>query len=106
MTTFGTRMREAREAKALTLVDVVVELRARLPRSMWVSQATLQRMEAGGTTEQKADPFLVTVLATIYGTPVSALSQVVADDLDRLRDLLGQATPCNTTSPDLVGVSG
>lgn len=54
-TTFGSRLRAARESAALTQQDVVFEVRQHLPRPMWISQTKLQRLESGAIPETKAD---------------------------------------------------
>ena len=55
---FNERMAAARHAAGLSLQDVGFELRQLLPKAMWVSVATLNRLELN-TSEAKADPFLV-----------------------------------------------
>lgn len=93
--TFNQRMKKARSDAGLSLLDVVMEIRQRMPQPMWVGDSTVFRLETS-RPETKADPFLVNVLASIYGVPTSQLSQVAADHLDTLRDLLEQASPCIT----------
>lgn len=92
---FHKRLNTARTEAGLTQADVVYELRQLMPKPMWIGQSTLHRLETK-TSEQKADPFLINVLATIYRRNTSDLSQVAADSLQTLRDLLEHASPCIT----------
>lgn len=73
---FGSRLRIAREQAGLTLTDVVVELRSVLPRPLWVSQSKLARLEKNDPTEEKADPFLIGVLAYVYNVDLADLSTI------------------------------
>lgn len=84
---FNERMAAARYNAGLSLMDVAFELRRLLPKSMWVSPPTLNRLEHN-TPEDRADPFLVIVLADVYGVPVADLSPLVARDSKRLMGLL------------------
>lgn len=87
-TPFNHRMREAREAADMTLTDVIVEARKDLPEVLWFSQAKLQRLETS-TPENKAEPFMIQWLATLYGVRTRDLSKVAADAFDWVRDDLG-----------------
>lgn len=84
----GQRLHDHRVASGLSLLDLMVEVRNRLPRAMWVTHQTLRRYENGQVLEEKADPFLITVLAAIYEVPVGDLSPVVAGEVQSMRDLL------------------
>ena len=87
MAIFNERVRSARDAAGLSLMDVAFEVRLRLPRAMWVSVPTLQRLEST-RDETQVDPLLVCFLAGLYRVRVSELSPLVAGELDGLRDLL------------------
>ena len=95
--TFNERMKQARDEAGLSLMDTVFELRGLLPRSMWISVPTLQRIESE-KDETNVDAFLVCVLAGVYGVSVSDLSEEVADHLDSLRALLKPLSRCRETS--------
>lgn len=80
----GGRLRAAREAAAKSLPDVVFELRAHWPKSVWVSSSTLSRLETGKIEEDEADPFLIGALSVIYSMPIIDLSAVTRAALDVL----------------------
>lgn len=83
MDTFGTRLRNGREAAGMTQLDVIVQARSDLPKSMWISQTKLQRLESGKVDEESVDPFLVSYLAAAYDMKLSELSPVAAESLAR-----------------------
>lgn len=87
-TTFEQRIKQAREAAGLSQFDVAFESRSRLPEPMQVSQAKLSRLEAGKIGEDKADPFEVCFLASLYKVQTSDLSALAADRLEQVRDLV------------------
>lgn len=82
--TLGSRLRTAREAKGLSLLDAMTEVRSLLPRSMWVTDATIRRLEVGETPEAKADPVLLATLCAVYGVKVSEMSEVAALGMGRI----------------------
>lgn len=100
-TDFGERMRSAREAAGHSLSDVTYELRALLPKTLWCSLETVRRLENGRTPETKADPVLVTALATIYDATVTDLSPAIAESLKTVRDLLIRTSPYTAGFPGL-----
>lgn len=87
-TTYGSRLRAARESADLTQQDVVFAVRQALPRPMWISQSKLQRIESGDIPEQKADTFLLLFLADLYGASLADISEVVAEDVKKVADLV------------------
>lgn len=91
-------MRLTREAAGLSLSEATFQLRSVLPKALWCSLETVRRMENGRTTEDKADPVLVTALADIYGCKVRDLSPLVADELKGLRGLLARSSACTTAA--------
>lgn len=86
--TYGTRIRRRREKAGLSLINVMVEMRSRLPRSQWPSQEKLRRYESGAVPETRADPLLIVALADIFGCKVADLSPVASEAVQSMRDLL------------------
>lgn len=86
---FNTRMRQAREAAGLTQLDVMVAMRAELPRPMWFSQSKFHRLETS-TKEAKAEPMAVAWLASLYGVKTSDLSVTAHRALEAVRDLVSR----------------
>lgn len=91
-TTYGSRLRAARELAGLTQQDVVFAARQALPRPMWISQTKLQRIESGEVPEEKADTFLLLFLADLYGTDLATISTAVAEDVKMVADLVKRQT--------------
>lgn len=87
-TTFGERLRAAREAAGLSQIDTLVAIRSALPESMWISQTKIQRIESGAIPEAKVDTFLALFLADLYGVELADLSGAIADDLEKVADLV------------------
>jgi len=92
----GSAIRERREAAGLTLLDLMVEVRNRLPRTrrVAVSHETLRRYENGKVPEGKADIVVLAALADTFGCKLSELSPAAAADLETLSDLLKRQKPC------------
>lgn len=90
---FNDRMRRARKDSGLSIETVVITIHKLMPEPMACKATTIQRLETE-TPEAKADPFLLAVLATIYGVRVSDLSEIAAGELGRMRDLLTNASRC------------
>lgn len=95
--TFNQRMRQARNNAGMSLSDAMTEVRMRMPRPMWVTDATIGRLEID-RPEAKADPFLLAVLASVYGVNLSDLSKEAAQHLNTMLDLLKQTSPCITNN--------
>lgn len=91
-TTYGTRLRTARENAGLTQQDVVFAVRQSMPRPMWISQTKLQRIESGLIPEEKADTFLLLFLSDLYGTSLADISTAVAEDVKMVADLVKRQT--------------
>jgi len=90
----GGRLKIAREAAGMSLLDAMTEVRGRLPRPMWVTHETIRRYEQGIMPEDRADPLLVGALAITYKVPVGWLSPA-ADD--QLRDIFELVVEINDT---------
>src|SRR5689334_14907682 len=88
MTTFEQRLKAAREAAGYSQFDAAAEARTRLPKPMRISQTKLQRLESGKIGEDEADPFEVCFLADLYGVKTSDLSEVAAQRMESVRDLV------------------
>jgi transcriptional regulator with XRE-family HTH domain len=71
------RLRAAREAAGYTLDDVLTEMRTRLPRALWTSKGTLQRIETE-VAEDRVDIHLVAFLCALYERPVEYVSPAIA----------------------------
>ena len=72
----------------MSLKDVMIRSGQILPPTSWVTAETIRRYEAGLVPEHKANPVLLAALATIYRVPLRELSDVAADSVDRLIELL------------------
>jgi len=111
--TFNTRMREARDAARLTLDDVLIAVRTRLPDVFHASRATLGRLERD-IPEAKADPYLVQFLCSLYGVDFETVAPVLVQALRDYAEIVdirateqeATGSPCNqdSRSNDLVGV--
>lgn len=88
MSTFEQRLKAAREAAGMSQTDVEFESRLRLPEPMRVTQVKVSRLESGKIGEDKAEPFEVCFLASLYGVPTSQISQLASDRMERVRDLV------------------
>lgn len=89
---FGSRIRQRREDAHLTLIELMIEVRQRLPRSRWVTNETLRSYENGTKTEDKADPVVVAALADVFGCSIADLSPTIAESSVMIRDLLLRLT--------------
>ena len=85
---FAERMRDARKATGLSLVEASFRVRVWLPEAEWVGYDVIRRIEAGVTPEEKADPVLLAALAKAYGTEVADLSEVGDKALSMVRELV------------------
>jgi transcriptional regulator with XRE-family HTH domain len=91
---YGQRCREAREKAGYSLAEARDLLRDTIPHRYVPSVKTLARIETGETPEHKVDGIVIYGLAKVYGCKVSELSKVVADELERVSDLLMRSTRC------------
>lgn len=96
--TFGGRLRIAREEAGITLARAMIWLDTEMPPPYRVSQSTLQRLEAGDIVEEDADPILVGALAGYYGVPVRHLSRTMEARIEHVTGYARQGV--------LVGASG
>jgi len=85
---FAERMRDARKASGLSLVEAAYRVRVWLPEAEWVGYDVIRRIEAGETAEEKVDPVLLAALAKAYGTDVADLSEVGDKALSMVRELV------------------
>ena len=85
---FAERMREARKASGLSLVEAAYRVRVWLPEAEWVGYDVIRRLEAGTTPEEKVDPVLLAALARAYGTDVADLSEVGEKAVSMVRELV------------------
>lgn len=92
----GGRLRARREAAGLSLLDLMVEVRNRLPktRRIAVSDETLRRYENGSVAESKADIVILAALADTFGCRMGDLSPTAAVDLETVSDLLKRQKSC------------
>lgn len=90
--TYGWRCRDAREKAGLSLTDVRDLLRDTIPHRYVPSVKTLARIETDEVPETKVQGIVIYGLAQIYECRVSALSTVVADELESISDLLIRTT--------------
>lgn len=89
-TTPGDRLRDRRLAAGLTIDEAWADLRAALPRRYLPSPSKLQRMETE-TPEEKWEGIVIYGLAHVYRCKISDLSPMVADEYERLGDLLASS---------------
>lgn len=99
MTTYGERCREKREARGLSLSGARDALLFTIPRRYVPSIKTLHRMEQGEIAEEKADGIVLYGLAKVYGCNVRDLSELAADELEGVRDLLATKFGWIATDP-------
>lgn len=95
-TTPGERLRDHRLAAGLTIDEAWAELRSALPRRYVPSPSKLQRMETE-VPEEKWEGIVIYGLAAIYHCRISDLSPMVADEYERLGDLLASSSRWITT---------
>jgi len=96
-TTPGRRLRDRRNAAALTIDEAWADLRLVLPRRYLPSPAKLQRMETGAIPESKWDGIVIYGLAHVYACRISDLSPMVAEEYEKVGDLLASSLPWITT---------
>jgi hypothetical protein len=82
---------------AMSLQDVRDELLGLLPKRYVPSISKLSRMETGKVPEAEADGMVINALSQVYKCKVSDLSPTVADEMERVRELLVRSSPWNTT---------
>ena len=92
--TYGQRIRAIREAHGMSLATLHDELLLAIPRRYVPSTKQLQRIETDEITEQKVDGIVVYGIARVLDCKVRDISEVVADELDRLSDLLERQSRC------------
>lgn len=80
----GQKLAAARKAAGYSLDDVLFEMRSKLPRSMWVSRATLARQEK----QETVDAVMVAFLADLYGANLAEFFPEAKEDVRTLSDLL------------------
>jgi len=87
----GTKIREVRDARDLSLFDVCAETRSRLPKSMQLNPMKLQRIEVGDTQEWRVHAHQVEAIAMALGVKTAQLSPEKAEELEQLRRLDDEA---------------
>lgn len=108
----GRRLQAGRQAKGMTIDDVIDRLKAELPRPMVMSRGKLSQMEKGHVA--KPDPFDVQLLAVIYEIPLEELSPQIAEQIAAHRrfvlipggDHPGPGSPCTPEPPRNSGFMG
>lgn len=85
---FPKRMKRARVAAGLSLVEAAYRIRQWLPEADWVGYDVIRRIEAGSTAEAKADPLLIHALAKAYGVEVADLSPEAESGIEKIRELV------------------
>lgn len=90
---YGDLCRAARNRAGLSLEKARDRLRDTIPARYVPSIKTLHRIELGEVPEEKVDGLLICGLARVYGCKISDLSPMVAQEYERLGDLLASSSP-------------
>lgn len=80
-------LKNMRNEAGLTLDDALFELRTRLPKPLWISRATLSRIEASDAKVYE-NLMTVSVLVGIYGQSIDELGEEVGEHFNTVYDLL------------------
>lgn len=98
----GAAIRALREERHLSLRRFTTLVCMRMPEPLWISDETIRRLESGQITEERADPFLMLMIADVLGIKLSQLSRVAAQNMDQLRE---QVIRYSSWSPGTAGVA-
>lgn len=79
-TTFGERLKQARQTCGISLEEAAYQLRDRAPKQWRVSFGALAQWERGAVPEDRVDPWTLAVLADIYDVDLEELSPIAARD--------------------------
>lgn len=85
-TSFGERLRVAREAAGMSLDILNVHVNMGLPTPMWRSTETLRRLEDGRIAEEKAEPLFIQRLAEVLGVSFDDLSPKATEYMQMIRE--------------------
>jgi transcriptional regulator with XRE-family HTH domain len=89
-TTYGHRLRAARQNRKLSLEDVSRLLVTELPFALTVTAETLRTYETV-VPEEKANAVLVAALCNLYNVNIEDISFKLADDLKKVESLIKRA---------------
>jgi transcriptional regulator with XRE-family HTH domain len=97
--TFGGRVRQARKDAGLSVEKLRDRVMTQVPARYVPGVKTFYRLETGEVDEASVDGILVVAIASVLGVRTSALSRAVADEQERLGDLLASCKRWNTMLP-------
>jgi hypothetical protein len=86
----------------MSLMDAALAIRQHWPKAYWLSPDKLRRIEIGEIDEDKADPVMITALATTYGRRIGEISPLIEQRVEWVMGLLhdgvvnDQDTPART----------
>lgn len=95
--TFGGRVRQCRKNAGISVEKLRDRVLTLVPSRYVPGVKTFYRIEAGEVDEAHVDGILVVGIANALGVRISALSQEVADENERLGDLLTSSLRWITT---------
>lgn len=98
--TFGGRVKACRKAAHISVEKLRDRVLTLVPARYVPGVKTFYRIESGEVAEENVDGILVVGIASALGVRISALSQEVADENERLGDLLASSLPWITTECD------
>lgn len=94
---FGDRVKQCRKDAGLSVEKLRDRVMTLVPSRYVPGVKTFYRIESGEVDEASVDGILVVGIANALGVRISALSQTVADENERLGDLLASSSPWITT---------
>lgn len=97
--TLGSRVRQARKDAGLSVEKLRDRVLTLIPARYVPGVKTFYRIETGAVAEENVDGILVVGIANACGVGISAISKEVAEEQDRVSDLLKSSLPCITTCP-------
>lgn len=95
--TFGDRVRQSRKDAGLSVEKLRDRVLTLVPPRYVKGVKFFYRIETGEVDEASVDGILVVGIANACGVRISALSQAVADENEKVGDLLASTSPWITT---------
>jgi transcriptional regulator with XRE-family HTH domain len=95
--TFGERVKQARKDRGISVEKLRDRVRETIPARYVPGVKTFYRIESGEVDETAVDGILVVAIAHVLDVRISRLSPAVADEHERLGDLLASSLRWITT---------
>lgn len=92
-TTLGERVKAARKDAGLSVEKLRDRVRTLVPDRYVPGIKTFYRIEADEVSEEKVEGILIVGIARACGVRISAISQEVADETERVSDLVSSSLP-------------